>query len=134
MGGAQTTFFLIALDLEHTGHGSYSSYIIQVGAIGALFNKMAQAQANFISSYKSGVEEQVKLNSTCFVLFKTGSSRSWRLFLAKINSYFVSGPSLVVIAVWGFAQLDVPGACVFTFIYVCMCVCTCVNKNVIDRF
>ena len=134
MGGAKTTFLLIVLDLEHTGHGSYSSYIIQVGAIGALFNKMAQAQANFISSYKSGVEEQVKLNSTCFVLFKTGSSRSWQLFRAKINSYFVSGPLLVVIAVWGFAQLDVPGACVFTFIYVCMCVCTCVNKNVIDRF
>ncbi len=66
-------------------------------------------------------------DGTCFVLFKTGSSRSWRLFLAKINSYFVSGPSLVVIAVWGFAQLDVPGAGVFTFIYVCMRVCACVR-------
>ena len=58
MGGAQTTFSSLSY-LEHTGHGLYSSDIIQVGAIGALFNMMAQAQANIISSYKSGDEEQV---------------------------------------------------------------------------
>ena len=55
MGGAKETFVLLVIDLEHTGHGSYSSDILQIGAVGALFTMLAEAPANVISSYDGQV-------------------------------------------------------------------------------
>ena len=55
MGGAEETFVLLVIDLEHTGHGPYSSDILQIGAVGALFTMLAEAPANVISSYDGQV-------------------------------------------------------------------------------